>query len=479
VDFFSIILFLMLYYIRPHEWSDLISQMRPITVAVALAITSLFTGDRSLKREDFLKTPHDWMMLALFLWTVGTSPDKWQTFLYVYNGFVFYWITVLTLVSIRRIRLFLNWWTVLIFLMAAFALASEYGFDPTSSYSLTHGRMKERLTLNTSIFNNPNALGHSVVPAVVMLYFTAFWKRPIFVKIFSPLVIALPVYCIFLTQSKGAFMAGFATIVNALIFKRPKAVQVLILVIALTAGWAGLSLMPRMNELDASKSDEAIQGRIHAFHFGYARVNDTLTGVGYANFEKAFSKEYHYVKASHSSYVRVGGELGFPGLFIFLGVIYCSLHTLFFAKTNDDTEERIRRILFVLFVSYLVSSWMVDYANRATFFLMAAATAAFHRCLLSPSHSAEPESSVAELEPLSMHGAGQLPTLIFPATPALTAGGDADTENSAPPAPGTESGLPAATAGVTWNRITKLDLLLIFLLTLGTMAFWRYVMNKM
>ena len=470
----------MLYYIRPHEWSTFVALMRPITIAVLMALVGVFNNHRGLRWSDLLKTPHDWFMAGLFLWTVGASTDLKQTFLYVYNGFVFYWVTVLTLTSIRRINSFLNWWTLLIVLLAAFALVSEYGFDPTHSYDLTHGRMKDRLTLNTSIFNNPNALGHSVVPAVVMLYFIAFWKRPIFVKIFSPLVLAVPLYCIYLTLSKGAFLSCFATVVAALTFKRPKAVQVTILVLALTGGWAALNFLPRMNELETAKSDDAIQGRIHAFHFGYARVTDSLTGVGYANFERAFSKEYKIVKASHSSYVRVGGELGFPGLFLFLGVIYCSLRTLIVANTSSEQEERIRRILFVLFVSFLVSSWMVDYANRATFFLMAGATAAFHRrLLLAGSVDPEPEGFGLDFAPTLMHGARQLPTLIFPATPALTGGGEADTENSAPPAPGTESGQPAATAGITWNRVTKIDLLLIFLVTLATLAFWHYIMNKM
>ena len=79
------------------------------------------------------------------------------------------------------------------------ALLSEIGFDPTGAYDITHDvNMKNRLVLGTSIFDNPNALGHGVVPVLIMLYFILVWKRPVFSKIFAiplispPFVLYLP-----------------------------------------------------------------------------------------------------------------------------------------------------------------------------------------------------------------------------------------------------------------------------------------------
>ena len=71
----------------------------------------------------------------------------------------------------------------MIVLLSAMALGIYVGFDPVGSKDVVQGTMKGRLVFNTSIFNNANALGHSVVPAIPLVYFLLIWKRPVFVKI--------------------------------------------------------------------------------------------------------------------------------------------------------------------------------------------------------------------------------------------------------------------------------------------------------
>lgn len=106
-----------------------------------------------------------------------------------------------------------------------------------------------RLTLNLSLFSNPNALGHSVIVAVPLLYFLSFWKRPVFIKEVGGFLMIFPLACAFFTQSKGAFMSGFAAILATLTFGRPKWIQGLILVSALSFGMGGLQLLPRFDEV--------------------------------------------------------------------------------------------------------------------------------------------------------------------------------------------------------------------------------------
>ena len=229
MDFAPIILFLILYYIRPQEWIGWAASLELVRVSMAFAIITMFSRERGFTWKDFFKTPHDWLMLAYLLWIVGSSPSSFDTLGNVYNNFVFYAITVQALSSMQRVNKFLNWWTVMILIIAGLAVASEFGFDPMQGYDKTHGQMKGRLILNTSIFWNPNALGHSVVPVVAMLYFVLIWRRPIFMKIATVPILALPLYCIYLTASKGAFLSGFAASVTALTFGRPKVFQVIIL----------------------------------------------------------------------------------------------------------------------------------------------------------------------------------------------------------------------------------------------------------
>jgi len=192
-------------------------------------------------------------------------------------------VIVQTLYSIPRMKIFALWWTLLIVAVALLALASKWGFDPLDSLAITNGTMRGRLMLNLSIFNNPNGLGHSVVPAIPMLYYYFVWKRPVAQRVLGMALLLIPLYCIYLTLSKGAFVCAAITIFATAAFGRPKSVQVLLLLAALLFGTGALYSLPRMNELDKAKSDEAIQGRVAAFRHGYALLGKTTKGIGKAS----------------------------------------------------------------------------------------------------------------------------------------------------------------------------------------------------
>jgi hypothetical protein len=488
MDFFAVKLFLALYYIRPHEWIGWVGALHPILLTVAIAIFALFRRKEGFNKSELLKTPHDWMMLAYFVWFVGSNSNPLEVFLAINNVFAFYWITVLTLTSLDRMLKFLTWWNTMILVVAAMAVASEFGFDLLDSASLTNGKMLGRLALNTSIFNNPNALGHSVVCAVAMLYFIGFWNRQFISKIFTSILEILPLTCIFLTASKGAFLSGFATIVTALTFRRSWTMKILICTLAGTIGWVGLKTLPRMQELDTStKRNEAISGRVAAFQFGLRAMHSSLRGIGYNNFEDRFMEEYHYPKTAHSSYVEAGAELGEPGLYLFLGVIYCCYRTLLTAKTVTEEEERIRRLLFCLLISYTVSSWMICWTYRASFFLMAAAIAAFHRQMLKHNQPAPAPANITGME-IQMAVPAGIPTtavLAMPVGPPAVATATLSTPDSLTRTVVTgmirprEKTAPPQTAGIQWNRISLADLGLILLTTCAVIQIWQYSMNVM
>ncbi len=165
MDFFFLIVFLTIYYIRPHEWIDWVGQVRPITLTIVFALLSLFLRERGVKFSQIIRTPHDRLMVLYLLWICVASKDLISTLGLAYHLFIFYFLVVLIAYNKERIKSFVGWWALMIYAIAFLAWASEIGFDPTGSYARTHGaRLQGRLILNTSLFNNPNALGHSVVP---------------------------------------------------------------------------------------------------------------------------------------------------------------------------------------------------------------------------------------------------------------------------------------------------------------------------
>ncbi|MEK0449976.1 MAG: hypothetical protein RL088_2244 [Verrucomicrobiota bacterium] len=382
MDFTCIVLFLAIYYLKPQEWTSIFAHIRFVQLTMIAALGTLVFRERSLKARDFFRTPHDWAMLFFFLWICITYHEGpvagFREFL---NRITFYVVIVQTLTNWNRISRFLGWWTFFVWLTAFLAIAGEYFWDPLESRLLTHGIMKDRLVLNLSMVNNPNALGHTIAPVIAMLYFFCIWKRPIFMKQIGLLTYGFPIAAVYLTYSKGAYLACAAVILATLTFGRPKWVQIFIVSIAISSGIGAVYALPRMNELQKTKTDEAIQGRIRAFTYGHQYYNLYPMGIGMGQFVPRVMHDHKYFKASHSTYVQTGSELGKTGMFFFLLILWCNLRTLMFAKTYTVEQERIRRLLFVLVASYMISGWMVDFAYRATFFMFAAAVAAFHRHL--------------------------------------------------------------------------------------------------
>ena len=380
MDFAAIVFFLVIYYIRPQEWISIFAKMQPVKMTMLLALFSTYTRNRGLAPNDFFKTPHDWIMAAYFAWVVWASGSFVSTLLVFAKYIIFYYITVQVLSNMERIKSFLNWWTVMILAVAFLAVASLYFWDPMGSKDLTENTYKGRLVLSTSIFNNPNALGHGVVPVLPMIYYLFLWKRPVFMKEVALAMMVLPVICMYETLSKGAYLSGGATMLLAMMFGRPKAIQVLLVVAAVTIGPGIASQLPRMDELN--RSEGGIQGRLAAWEWGLQKIEENPDGIGWKRFVGTFANENGYRKAAHSAYVQTATELGKKGLFCFIGILYCCLRTLITVKTINHDEERVRRLLFCLVVSFWMSSWVIDFGARSTLFIIPATVAAYHRQIM-------------------------------------------------------------------------------------------------
>ena len=478
MDLFSVIAFLVLYYVRPQEWTETLANAHFVQLTMLLGLSSLFFRERGMRFGELFRTPHDWAVLAFWLWLVLSSPTPWDTFKDNANIYVFYIVIVQALYSIPRTSTFVGWWTFLVVFVAALALASLIGIDPLGSAELTESRMQGRLSLNLGIFNNPNALGHSVVPAIPMVYYYCIWKRPMSMRVIGVILLVVLFSCIYLTLSKGAFLAGAATVLATLTFGRPRAAQAVIIAVSLLFGSAVLYSLPRMNELDKSKSDAAIQGRVGAFKFGYKMLTTTYTGVGKGKWAESIQSIVNYYIAGHSSYVVVGAELGYPGLFLLCAILYCNLRTVMSARTETPEEERIRRMLFVLVVSYIVSSWMVNFEYRPTFFMFTAAIAALHRHLHGLHFGDERELEPAPALPAWHPQLASIPAL-EEALPQTAMATNTLTLEAEPTTASALESTPQSRIGRSWNRIGAFDIAVMGVMTWGVVSYWAYIMEHM
>lgn len=490
--------------------------------------------------KKLIRTPLDWLIVFYFIWTLICGFDPRHTFAGIQSVILFYFVGVSSLDSIPRLKKFLGWWCAFTFIIAALAIASQYGFDPLDGNHLIQGVMKGRLLLNLSVFNNPNGLAHSIIPAIPLFYYLVYWRQLV-MKAWI-LLLAVPLYCIYLTQSKGAFLCGFATMLATLTFGRSRVWQIIIVVLAVSFGYGAIYALPRMNELQHSKTDPAIQGRIAALTYGLELMRANYFGIGLGNFEATFfhrgplekiekvhiiparhvptgipgqTRELnavrrpvviwrHYSKATHCAYNQNGAELGYVGLFLFVGILYCCMRTLLLVKSADDDEERIRRLLFAMVVAYAASSWMVDFCYRPTFFMMVAAISAFHRHLLRK-HDEVPvlvgekprfpdRPWMRRLPPLNIPGipipgfggplpagaAASLPTDVLPTS---LAGSSGVALNRSGRTLGWQK--PDASLGASlrkkfkWTRLGIFDFLIMLALTYVAILYWQHLIATM
>jgi hypothetical protein len=492
VDFFAVILFMMIYVLRPQDWSSIFESIRLVWLTMALSVLTLIFRDRGFSPKTLLKTPHDWAMLAYLVWILFAARywrDHWE---WVKHLFLFYVVITQALFTLDRIKRFLAWWMVSLFIISLFAIGSEYGFDFFDSHDSTVNRFHGRLALHLSNSHNPNELGHCLAPLLAMVYFFCVWKRPIFMKQAAIPLLAIPMYCIYLTLSKGSYLCTFGTLLIAWTFNRPKPVQLIIYFLAFTLGWAGLNMLPRMEEMRAPSKEKGIAGRIDAFRWGLAKMKEHRYGIGIYQFPIQFLREEQAKRvreprpmSPHCSYVGVGTELGWGGLFMAMGVLYTCLRTLIACRTGNTEEERVRRILFTMVIAFMVSNWMINWSYSATWFILAAVTRAFHLYL-------EEKYGVKEVPKESESEMAAVPKLVA----AVAGGGSSSgtevsdvssasmTQQSPPPTGSFIARAKAALAldegappGISWRRIGLIDIALIWVMTDQAIRFWAYTIK--
>lgn len=437
MEFRYALIFLFFYFIRPQDWIGAMSGfniMRPLMVLWIIALAQRRTRP---PLPGLLRTPHDWAMLAYFTYIVATSPDPTGTFTGFLPLVVFYFLTVQTLTSWNLIFRYIQFWNWMLAGVALLAVGSLYGLDFTGA-GIPTSQNFGRLAIGTWLHNNPNALCHSVVLILPLSYYLYFWRSTASGRtLVFPLLCVLAFQCAYATESKGGYLVGGIMVVLLFVFGRPLPVRILAISSALTMGVSALSFMPRMSQMGNLRDDEGVMGRLMAWEMAKGQLHST--GYGWRQFKAWIEWEGERIlKATHSSYVQIGGDLGMYGLFFFALVLWVSLRGLSQASAGlalRETEECCRRCALILVSSYIVSSWMINREYHSEFFLIIAVAAAIHRHHVS-------ERMIVSEKPNASKGVISNPKL-------------------------------------TWNRINLPDIAAASLMTWGILSAWDYIMKNL
>ncbi len=382
------ILFLFFYYIRPQDWvagMDGVNIIQPLILGWCFAIFN----ERSLAKQKFFETPLDWLMAIYLGYTAFSSDAAFDTFKGFMPNTAFYFLTLFSLNTIEKLKTYLKWWLLMIAAVALIAVLSLYGIDITGARDMT-ARNAGRLCIGTWMHRNPNALGHSVTVLFAAGYFYYFWRGTATGRTLAyPIISFIAGHCVLATESKGAFVVGAGLLVMIFVIGRPWKMKILALSAALSLGISAISFLPRMNQLNTDNlaSVPGVAGRLMAWDVAREVFRTEPTGAGYKRFAAYINWEGETQwKATHSSYVQIGGDLGRYGLFIFVAILWASAFTLMrLAKIGErlpDDYERCRRVIFVLLLGYVFTSWMANKEYHPEYFLFTACAASLQRLVM-------------------------------------------------------------------------------------------------
>ncbi len=479
------ILFLLLYYIRPQDWIEGLAGfniMRPMILLWALA---LFNDRDKRPLREWVRTPHDWLMLAYFGYVLWTAAD----FQSALTGFlplvVFYFFTVQSLTSWDRLLGFLKGWNWMLVGVAGIAVASLYGIDLTGAVDMTL-QNKDRLSLGTWIHNNPNALGHSVVVIIPLSYLLYFFRGQVTgMFVLFPALSALAVYCALRTESKGAYVVGGLLVVMLFVIGRPLFVKALALAAAASVGFTALSFLPRMEEMGNLRGDEGVQGRLLAWEQAQMVMETKMGGAGWKQFLAMIRWDGALIpKATHSSYVQIGADLGVMGLALFVGLLWSAFRSgvrAFAVTAADADRERCRRVVLLLIVAYALSSWMINREYHTEYFLLIAAAAALHRLALAERAQETEAAAIAEEEADNGLRGGQPEAAPLPAWALAVRqeGGQALPRLALAEMPAAAAVMEAPQVPPYWNRIGFIDVAMCAALTWAVLYIWDYILKNL
>jgi O-antigen ligase len=202
----------------------------------------------------------------------------------------------------------------------------------------------------------------------------ALWLRAVAaVGLTFPLLLAA-----FYTGSRGGILAT-AAMVGMFIVSR---FRISLGKLVLAAACGGIALAAAPSYLTETKdANNSAQGRVEMWAMGLQMVQESpLFGVGKGNFAV-----YTRKLVAHNSALEAMGETGFPGMFLWIAIIYMGFKHIIvrLRETVDPTEKQALLAVMMSLSGYLISSLFVSLETEIMYFLLGM-TAAVGRFTTQP-----------------------------------------------------------------------------------------------
>ncbi len=323
IPYSGILLFIALTYTRPQDHIKSLAGMPVILVVMSLTFGCWLLRLLLFRKREFVKTPHNLFLLGLVLTAMlscvpiwlATAKDAFMDFFKILLAF----FLMVNLIDTRR-KLDIAVWVVLVgtVYIAALGILQYYGVAPEITGTILEENGGLRIQ-GFGIFNNPNYLAYGVLMAIPIAIYAAYYSRFWLGKSLFLLILAVLLYCVYLTGSRGGLLSTVLTILFCILQDRKPRTILIGAFFGIAILLIMLKSVPGLETVRYYRDDGSAMGRVDSWKAGFDMLSASpLLGVGY--------KQYidHWYLDSHNAFIEVGSELGFIGLFIWVGLFYWS-----------------------------------------------------------------------------------------------------------------------------------------------------------
>jgi len=343
--FAGFIFFLFLSIFRPQDFVPGLVGTRLVLYTMGFLLVGWMTS--SVDKRLF-RAPQD-KFVALFLGAIiiSTLSVDWLTFtvdtsIAMGKTALIYFFIITVVDDAQKFKT--ATWAILIMLalVALSGVLAYYGmpvWGATRYFSLAK---EEWAIKGVGMFDNPNDLAYSVAFIIPFAISYILKGQGCLTRFLLLSVLGVVILCVYYTRSRGGWLAaGVSTAVWFWFWlKSPKwRKRFAILVV-------GVIVVLFSMQTQGYRDDDSSMNRIEAWDKGVDMLRaHPLIGVGFDQF-------YEYAKIdSHNSYVRAAAELGLLGLYAFVGILFCSVLSLYHLLRWEDREK-----------------WRIYYAGYAGYF---------------------------------------------------------------------------------------------------------------
>lgn len=310
-----------LSYMNPHKQCWGFAMTMPFAYATFVVTAISMFMSKEPKRIPWTRETK--LLVVFLLWmSLSTlmafyADPAWEQFIKVLKIQAGTFMTLMLINSKERLRIFV--WII--------AVSIGYYGIKGGIFTIVHGGQYRVQGPSGTFFTGNNEMALVMIMTVPLIRYLHLTETKGWVKMGLAGAMFLTTIAAFGSQSRGALVAMAAMATMLWIKSRNKMMTGLLIGLSVVAA---VNIMPpewfaRMNTIKNYEQDDSALGRINAWHTAFNVAKGNITGGGFEVFRaptfRRYAPEPNRVHDVHSIYFEVMGEHGFPGFFMFMGLM--------------------------------------------------------------------------------------------------------------------------------------------------------------